>query len=218
MATIVIFAAHNDDHALGMGATIAKHYKDKDNVYTFIGSFGEMSHPHFKPEIIRKTRVKEAQRADRIYGGNGQVQFLGLRELKFEEDFKRKKLDKQLQKRLNKLKPSKIYMPGENDSHPDHKAITKLALGVLDKTKLKPDVYAYYVYPNLQHPKTAKLIVNVSDTYRKKTEGIRAFKSQIHFFTHAFTNNIVYLYALARNSFNGFMHGTRWAETFYKLR
>ncbi len=218
MATIVIFAAHNDDHALAMGATIAKHYKEKDKVHTFIGSFGELSHPHFKPEVIRKTRVKEAQRADRAYGGKGHVQFLGLKEFSFEEEFKRKKLDTQLVKKIRKLKPTKIYIPGENELHPDHRAIAKLVLKALDKAKLKYEVYAYYTYPNLHHPKKAKMVVDVSGFYRKKVDGINAFKSQIHIFTHAFGNNILYVYQLSRNWLQGFLRGTRFVETFYKLR
>ena len=48
--------------------------------------------------------------------------------------------------------------------------------------------------------------------------GLKAFKSQIHVFTYAFTNNLVYVYQLVRNWLHGFLHGTRWAETFYKLR
>lgn len=218
MATIVVFAAHNDDHALAMGGTIAKHYKEKDEVHTFIASFGELSHPHLKPEVIRKTRVREAQRADRAYGGNGRVQFLGMREMKFEEEFRRKKLATTLQKKLQALRPEKIYTPGLNELHPDHSTITRLLLEVYDKSNLDCDVYAYYTYPNLRHPKTAKMIVDVSDTYRRKIEGIRAYKSQIHIFTHAFTNNLVYLYALVWNGLTGFLRRKRFAETFYKLR
>ncbi len=218
MATIVVFAAHNDDHALAMGATIAKHYKAKDEVYTFIGSFGEMSHPHYKPEVIRKARVKEAQRADRAFGGKARVQFLGLRELKFFEDWERKGLAKQMAKRLKRLKPEKMYLPGENEMHPDHAAITKLVLAVYDEAGLTGDAYAYYVYPNLRRPRKAKLVVDVSDTYRKKLEGLKAYKSQIHIFTHAITNNMLYIYELIRDWLHGFLNGTRFMETFYKLR
>jgi len=218
MATIVVFAAHNDDHALAMGGTIAKHYKAKDEVYTFIGSFGEMSHPHYKPEVIRKVRVKEAQRADRAYGGTAKVQFLGLRELKFPEDWERKRLTTQIAKRLKKLKPSKLYLPGENEMHPDHAAIAKLVLSMYDEAGLKADVYAYYTYPNLRRPRKVKLIVDVSNTYRKKLDGLRAYKSQIHIFTHAISNNMLYVYILIRDWLHGFLNGTRFTETFYKLR
>ncbi len=218
MTTVVIFAAHNDDHALAMGGTVAKHYKEKEEVVTFIGSFGELSHPHLKPEVIRKTRVREAQRADRVYGGKGRVIFLGLRELHFAEDFKRKRLDRELAKRLRKLKPSKIYLPGENDFHPDHKAISKLVLDLLESAKLKSEVYAYYTYPNLRHPKSAKLVVDVSSTFKKKLEALQQYKSQINIFTHAISNNALYIYTIVKNWLNGFLHGTRFVETFYKLR
>jgi N-acetylglucosamine malate deacetylase 1 len=216
MATIVVFAAHNDDHALAMGGTIAKHFRQGDTVHTFIGSFGELSHPHLKPEIIRKTRVREAQRADRVYGGDGRVIFLGLREFKFEEDFERKGYTKKLARRLKGLRPSRIYIPAPNDLHKDHCAIAEL---VLDMTEsLRCDVYAYYVYPSFRHAQAPRLYVDVSDTYRQKLEGLKAYKSQIKFFTYAITNNIVFVYALLANGLTGFLRGKRFVETFYKLR
>jgi len=218
MASIVVFAAHNDDHALGMGGTIAKHYRRGDAVTTFIGSFGELSHPHLKPEVIRKQRVREAQRADRTYGGDGRVVFLGLREFKFEQDFHRKGFAKTLAKRLRELRPEKIYLPAPTDTHPDHKALGALILDLVEDSKLRVDVYAYYVYPTLRPIHAPILIVDVSDTYKKKLEALRAFRSQINFFSYAITNNIVFLYALVRNGFAGFMKGVRFAETFAKIR
>ena len=58
----------------------------------------------------------------------------------------------------------------------------------------------------------------MTETYRKKLDGLKAFRSQISFFTYAITNNIVFVYALLRNGLAGFLRGTRWIETFYKLR
>ena len=218
MANIVVFAAHNDDHALAMGGTIAKHYRRGDPVTTLIGSFGELSHPHLKPEVIRKLRVREAQRADRAYGGDGRVIFLGLREFKFEEEFHRKGFAKSLAKRLRELKPDKIYVPAPNDTHPDHKAIGALVLDLVDDNRIRADVYAYYVYPNLRQVKAPRLVVDVSDTYRRKLAALRAFRSQISLFSYLITNNIVFLYALLRNGLAGFLRGVRFAETFHKIR
>jgi len=218
MATIVVFSPHNDDHALAMGGTIAMHLKRGDTVETFIGSFGEMSHPHLKPEVIRKTRVKEAQRADKEYGGTGRVQFLGLRELKFAEDFKRKGFPRKIAARLRELQPERIYIPAPDDMHPDHKALGTLVLDVLSRMQLKPDVYAYYVYPRFVHMKAPRLVVDVSKFYSQKLDGLAIFRSQIKFFTYAFTTNLVYLYHLIQNGVHGFLRGVRFAETFYKVR
>lgn len=214
--SIVIFAAHNDDHALAMGGTIAKHAKEGEKIYTFIGSYGRMSHPHFKKEVINKIRVKEAQRADRVYGGEGHVQFLGLDELSFEKDLHRKGLKKRLLKKLRELKPRRIYTPAPNDTHPDHRSIGQF---VMELTKgLSVSVYGYYVYPTMKHVKAPKLHVDVSAVYNKKIEALKMFGSQITVFTYAITNNLVYVYALTRNWFQGFLHGVRFAETFYKLQ
>lgn len=217
MATILVFAPHNDDHALAMGGTMAKHYKAGDEIYTFIGSYGEMSHPHLKPEIIRKTRVKEAQRCDKVLGGSGRVQFLGLKENKFLEDFERKNFQSTLGKKIKKLKPNRVYIPAGNDTHPDHKAFSKLIETMIRTNTPKAELYAYYVYPNMHHLKVPRLHIDISEVYSKKLSAVHEFQSQIRVFTYAITNNLAYLYQMARNWLSGFVRGTRFVEVFYRL-
>ncbi len=218
MPVIAVFAPHNDDHALGMGGTITKLNKDGHTVHTFIGSFGELSHPHYKPEVIRKERVKEAQRADKIYGGTGHVQFLGLRELNFADDFTRKDLSRKLARRLRELKVRRVYLTTPHDAHPDHKAFTQLLLDMIDQHKLKVSVYAYPVYPALRLESAPRCYVDVSTTYGKKLEALRVYTSQFNPFSHVVTNNALYVFTLIKNSFTGFLRGMRYAEVFYKLR
>jgi N-acetylglucosamine malate deacetylase 1 len=215
MATVVVFAAHNDDHALAMGGTIAKHFRAGDEVHTFIGSFGELSHPHFRPEIIRKTRVKEAQRADRVLGGSGSVVFLGLREYHFEEDYARKGFRLKLRRRMRALRPARVYLPATDDLHADHKALARLIGQMVEPSGC--EVYAYHVYPRLGRRVAPRLHVDVSATYRKKIEALAIFRSQIKFFTYMLTNNIVYVYALLSNGFAGFLKGAKFVETFEKV-
>lgn len=214
MATIVIFSPHNDDHAFALGGTIAKAYASGDDVQTIIGSFGEMSHPHYKPEVIRKLRVREAQKADRILGGPGRVQFLGLREFNFPEDFARKGYEQSLLRKLRRLKPAKVYLPCPNDNHPDHKAFTAVLLPVL--RKLKTEIYGYYVYPVLHRNEGPRLLNDVSGHYRNKLSAINAFGTQVGF-THAFTNNLVYLFTIFKNGLAGFLHRASFMEVCYRL-
>ncbi|RME32270.1 hypothetical protein D6789_00090 [Candidatus Woesearchaeota archaeon] len=218
MVSVAVFSPHNDDHVLGMGGTIAKLNKDGDTIYTFIGSFGELSHPHYKPEVIRKARVKEAQRADKLLGGQGNVQFLGLRELKFAEDFTRKGLGEKLVRRLKQLNVKRVYLTTPNDSHPDHKAFTKLLLDTITQHGLSVSVYAYAVYPALRLVSAPRSFVDVSDTYGKKLDALKAFTSQFNPFSYVITNNLVYVFTLIKNAFAGFLRGARHAEVFYKLR
>jgi len=218
MAVIAVFSPHNDDFALAVGGTMAKHYKAGDEVHVFIASYGELSHPHYKPEVIRTTRVREAQKADRVLGGDGHVQFLGLREFKLPQDFERKQYASKLATLLRKLKPSKVYVPAPNELHPDHRAFGALLLDVIEESGLGCDVYAYYVYPNLHRVAGASLVMDVSDAYGRKLESLRAYRSQINIFSYVFTNNFIFLYALCRNWLVGFLHGARFAETFRKVR
>ena len=82
---IIFFCAHNDDHIIGAGGTLAKYVKEGKEVYTIIFSYGEGSHPHFKRRVAVEMRVKESARATKILGGKPVV-YLGLREGHFRED------------------------------------------------------------------------------------------------------------------------------------
>ena len=64
--TILAIAAHNDDHLIGAGGTLAKYAAEGKVIKTVICSFGEKSHPHLRKEIIVRRRVAESLKADRI--------------------------------------------------------------------------------------------------------------------------------------------------------
>ena len=56
---IFVFCAHSDDQIFGPGATLAKYASVGKGIYTVIFSYGRLSHPHFREEVIIETRVKE---------------------------------------------------------------------------------------------------------------------------------------------------------------
>lgn len=221
MANILVIGAHNDDPALGMAGTIAEHVDKSDKVTVLIGSFGELSHPHLKPEIIKKTRVKEAQKSYKHLGVE-KVLFLGLKDGFFKQDLEKKNklISKALKKQMTRLKPSKVYITAPEDLHPDHKEICKYFLKIYDKLPdyLRTDVYAYYVYPIINKPKRAMLLVDISNYIHKKNESIKMFTSQIGIANYTFTNNLVYMYNIIINKFAGFKKKTKYVEKFHKLR
>jgi LmbE family N-acetylglucosaminyl deacetylase len=47
--TVLVIVAHNDDHIIGAGGTLAKYAQEGKKVRTIIMSYGESSHPHLKP-------------------------------------------------------------------------------------------------------------------------------------------------------------------------
>ena len=210
---ILVIVAHSDDQILGPGGTLKKYADKGDEVYTVIFSFGELSHPHFKKDVITQLRVEEAEKADRFMKGKG-VTFLGLHEGKFEEEFR----PKQLEKILLAIKPSKIFTHAEDESHMDHVAVNKVVLELYDKLhkrkQLSSDIYAFDIWRLFQTKKRVnpKLVVDISHTFSDKLKAINYFKSQK--VAIIMLRWSIYLKAFIA----GLKHNVRFAEVFDKLR
>jgi LmbE family N-acetylglucosaminyl deacetylase len=215
--TILCICAHSDDQIFGPGGTLAKYAKEGKKVFTIVLSFGEMSHPHFKPEVIIKTRVQEAKKADRVIGGSGVI-FLGMKEGKFRAEAERRNIVEKLVQQLAIHTPSKIFTHSTDDPHPDHRAVCAIVKESYDQSHLACPVYTFDVWTPFSTMKrdAPKLIVDVTKTYRKKLQALRCFKSQLGVM-QAF-NWYVYTRMLVDNVLSGILHRHRFAEVFYKLR
>ncbi len=74
---ILVICAHSDDQIIGPGGTLSKYIKEGKNVFTIICTYGEKANPWLKEHIAIKTRVREAETANKLIGGK-EVIFLGL--------------------------------------------------------------------------------------------------------------------------------------------
>lgn len=222
---ILVFCAHSDDQIIGAGGTLAKYARNGYNIYTFIFSYGETSHPHVKKIHIAKIRVNEAKEADKIIGGDG-VFFFGLKDLDVAKDYekKQKQLNPKIEDILLQYKPKKIFTHSMEDVHPDHQAVKKIILELYDKLnkegKLKSDIYTFNTYNPWQykgknHP---VLIVDITEQFKYKLKALNTFKSQFGFFKYQLTNNLVYLSVYFKAIFHGLRNGYKLAEVFYKER
>jgi LmbE family N-acetylglucosaminyl deacetylase len=220
--SILVICAHSDDQVIGCGGTIAKYAKDGYDVHTLILSFGESVKPHIRREVITKMRVKESQRAQKILGGKS-VRFLGLKELHFEDDFRRRNIQQNFNKIIRELDPVKIFTHSSDDAHPDHRVTLKLVLRAYKQLHLGCELYAFEVWHifNLKKRKKPKLFIDISLTFPKKIEALKAFKSQINlsnFYNYLVLNNFFFFIVYIKDFLNGLKNSTRYAEVFYKLR
>jgi LmbE family N-acetylglucosaminyl deacetylase len=212
---IVVICAHSDDQIFGSGGTMAKYAKEGHDVYTIVFSFGEKSHPHFKTRVIRKMRIEESIKANKIIGGK-QVMFLGLQEGKFEEGFMKQKGKERLVQLLRLTKPEKIFTHAGDDSHADHRAVHTLVLKTVDALHLSCSVYSFPVWNllNFRQHNSPRLVVDISDTFKKKILALRCFRSQINVFSYTVLTNILFLGVYVRAILNGFRYHHRYAEVF----
>ncbi len=213
--TILVFVAHSDDQILGPGGTMAKYASEGQEIHTIIFSYGELSHPHFKKEIIRKIRVEEALKVDKLIGGQGVI-FLGAPDGHIKSDQDR--LESDVKDLLLRFKPKKIFTHAEDEALPDHVIVNKIVLKVYDQlreqNKIKSDVYTFGIWRffKISRRYDPKLYVDISDFFVKKLDALKLFKSQ----TNAMITLkwSVYVKAIV----NGFKIHKPFAEVFYKVR
>lgn len=209
---VYIICAHSDDQILGPGGTVAKYSKEGIDVHTIILSYGEFSHPWMQGHVTVKTRVKEAQKADKIIGGKS-VTFLGVKEGKFGNDIKRKRLIQKIKKLIEKQKPSKIFTHSFNDPLPDHQETLKFVLEIVKRCRKKPDIYTFPIWNPIavRNRNRPKLIVDISKHFKTKLKALLTFKSQKLSILQLLPSVAI------KNFVAGYSYGFRFAELFYKV-
>lgn len=177
---ILCICAHSDDQILGPGGTLAKYAKEGNLVNTIIFSHGVLSHPHFKEEVIKAERIKEAEKADKVINGGG-VKFYDLQEGKF----KCEEAEELIEKDILNFKPTKIFTHAhDKGEHPDHIAVFDTVIKVYDKlhkeNKIKCDIYSFGIWRlfKTKNRNNAKLVIDIGETFATKLEALDEFSSQ----------------------------------------
>tara|TARA_Y100000310_G_C20636064_1_gene791225 strand:- start:634 stop:1257 length:624 start_codon:yes stop_codon:yes gene_type:complete len=206
---VLVIVAHSDDEAIGCGGTIAKYTKAGEKVTVVILSFGEGSQPLIKDELVKKTRIKEAQNVSRYLGVERTI-FLGIPDLKINS--KNKEDINKVKAIIEKYKPSKIFTHSTSDPHKDHRETNKL---VLEATKgLDYSVYTFGVWNPIyiRDTNVPRLFVDVSETFEKKLKALKLFKSQ-RLSVYQLLPNIFLKAKIA-----GISNHCKYAEVFYKVK
>jgi len=219
--TILVLGAHSDDFVIGAGGTIAKYVKEGKKVVSVVFSYGEKSHPWMKEKVVQKFRSEEASRASSILGCK--TIFFDLGDQEILKDYKKKNVDKELLKIINRYKPTKIFTHSIEDSHlsfgmfvgkDDHKAVNKIALEVYDKLDYKPEVYVYSIWtPIALKTDRPVLYVDISNTFKEKINALKQYPSQR--FTAIYPLlSLIYFRAFK----NGIKIRKKFAEKFYRIK
>ncbi|MBS3122352.1 PIG-L family deacetylase [Candidatus Woesearchaeota archaeon] len=210
--TILCFCAHNDDQVIGAGGTLAKYAKEGKEVYTYIFSYGEGSHPHLNPRVIIKKRVSESRAADKIIGEKGSFH-LGLKEGKFMDGIEKRGIKERIKEIITEKAPIKIFTHSQDDPHVDHRIVNKLILDIANEIKYYGDIYSFDIWNPLPARGREKpmLFVDISKTFNKKIKAIKCHNSQ----TVTLWTMLPATYT--RAVINGLNHHCKYAEIFYKI-
>ncbi|MBI4983482.1 PIG-L family deacetylase [Candidatus Woesearchaeota archaeon] len=211
--SIIVFGAHSDDFVIGAGGTIANYVKEGKKVISIVFSYGEKSHPWLKPEVIKRTRSREAFDAGNIM--NCRMYMFNLEELKFYESYKQKNIEPELLKLMEHERPSKVFTHSQEDPHPDHQAANRITLELWKKLTFtpKPEVYTYSVWnPVSFHTIYPALYINITKSFSAKLKALKAFRSQ--------QIQIAYpvLLLMFRAIKDGFKIGALFGEKFFRIK
>jgi len=217
---VLAIAAHPDDVELSAGGTLIKLARMGYQIGVLDLTRGEAG-TRGTPEI----RAAESQRAAELLGLAIRENLdLGDAHLWVNEESRVK-----LVRMLRRLRPRIVFTQYWDDPHPDHAHTSQLVreashvagLAKYDaesgQERWRPACVAYFLFPRTVAP---AFIVDISDTFERKWEAIRAHASQFHnpqssqprsrVSTEAFLREME-----ARDRYFGAMIGVEYGEAFF---
>jgi LmbE family N-acetylglucosaminyl deacetylase len=189
---ILVVVAHPDDEVLGCGGTIAKYTRNGNEVHCLIMGEGISSRYEHR-ELAKKEELKalkeDAKKAAKI---------LGIKKVFF-KDFPDNRFDtvplleiiKAIEELKEKIKPNVIYTHYRGDLNIDHRLTFEAVL-----TACRPlagetvrEIYSFEVpsvteWNALDKQFTPNVFVDISNTFNKKVEALKAYKSEIRKYPH----------------------------------
>ena len=208
--TILVCGSHGDDEVIGVGATIAKYANEGKKVVAIIFSYGELSSPWLRKDLLIKERVKETKAIGKFIGCS-ETRFLGLRDRNLEEDIIKYNIKNKLINLIKKYKPDKIFTHSDKDPHGDHRAVSNLVRESLDEIGKDISLFFFEVWNvvNEDHPRVYE---DVSSTFNRKLKAMKKFKSQKAFIF------LLWVPVWLRAKMIGILNGYKYGERFYKIR
>ena len=210
---IIVFCAHNDDHIIGAGGTLAKLSGRGSKVPVVVFAYGEATHPWLRKDVAIKMRVKESRKADRVLK-NTRTFYLGLKEGSFEAEIREKKVLDRIRRFISIIRPKTILTHSPDDPHPDHRSVYHALSMVLESMEHRCDLYSFDVWNpfSIRHTNRPRLMVDISKTFARKVRAFNAHDSQ--WMAKLTMLPAMYIRAIA----NGMEIGVKYAEGFVKIR
>jgi len=220
---VLIFAAHPDDAELSMGGTIAKFTESGFKVGIIDLTQGEMG-------TRGSAEIRKNEAAD-----SAEILKISVRENLLIPDGDIRISNENINKivvMIRKYCPGLVFAPYFNDRHPDHihtSDLIKEAMFVSGLSKVKtfegenaqavfrPSKLFYYMQTYTFQP---SFIVDITDSFDKKMNSVRAFKTQFHNpdsnEPETFISKPEFIdFVEARAKYFGFQIGKKFGEPFY---
>ena len=216
---ILIVAAHSDDEVLGCGGTIAKFADQGHKIAVLFMTDGVSSRSYKSKKNEAKKRKKNSEFAAEIIGISNTTQL----------DFPDNSIDtvplieivKSIELVIDNFQPDTVFTHYLHDLNIDHSIIaraTVTATRPLSVSSVKR-VFGYEVNSSTEwafgtQQFSPNYFVNISDTFEKKTDAMRAYQNELRASPHP--RSIEGVSALA--AYRGNSAGYQYAEAFEVYR
>lgn len=122
MENVLVFAPHPDDDIIGCGGSIARHIQLGDRVTIVYMTSGESGSLKYSTQELASIREEEARQAAAILGVS---QLFYLRYPDGYLEYSKSALD-DVVSLIRQHKPTRVYLPHDNEAVPDHKVTSRL--------------------------------------------------------------------------------------------
>ncbi len=212
MANILVVGPHPDDQELGMGGTIIRLARQGHNVLLLDATNGEPT-----PYGSLEEREKEWTEAARIMGVKRRL--LGLKNREVQHTLEARH---QMAGVIREHRAQIVFLPFEEDAHPDHRAVTRIVEDARFDAKLtKTDIPGEPIYPkwliyyyctHLRWVANPTFCLDISGEMDDKERAIKAYHTQ---FVVPENNRRVVEFVRELNGYMGSRIGVRYAEPFF---
>ena len=209
---ILVLSPHADDAELGMGGTIAKLVKQKNNVTILTAILPKENLSGKVDKYMENKRYKEQVNSSKLLGARLQTLNLNPYDFKFNREYV-----KIFDEKIKKIRPDVIFSCWEHDTHQDHKTLANIIFSVSRKNNISLYMYEAMlpggINTNAFNP---QLFIDISEFMKTKIKSINCYKSVFHRKKNNYSNFMESI--TARAKFRGEMIGVKYAECFVVVK
>ena len=209
---ILVLSPHADDAELGMGGTIAKLVKQKNNVTILTAILPKENLSGKVDKYMENKRYKEQVNSSKLLGARLQTLNLTPYDFKFNREYV-----KIFDEKIKKIQPDMIFSCWEHDTHQDHKTLANIIFSVSRKNNISLYMYEAMlpggINTNAFNP---QLFIDISQFMKTKIKSINCYKSVFQRKKNNYSNFMESI--TARAKFRGEMIGVKYAECFVVVK
>jgi LmbE family N-acetylglucosaminyl deacetylase len=175
---LLVVAPHPDDEIIGCGGVLAQHVRDGRSVRIVIVTDGAAAETTGEDLAAYRLRRQEESRRGLALLGAPEPRFLGIADRAAAENLDA--LSGQLSQEIADFRPDLILVPSPIELHPDHVAIARALVELLQRdaelaATLAVTRVAFY---EVSRPLAPNILVDITAVAAAKFEAIRAHESQ----------------------------------------